>query len=347
MTIESVLHSASIAVRSEPNVFESVADFFSLHHIGNVNEKFIQNFKFVPYETPLSSPLGVGLVVAAYFCTIHLLRAWVRARGRPFDLNWFVIFHNSLMSIGSAVLWLAMVSELVMIWSKFGIWSLACDPEGKHTRGPIVFIYFINYIFKYIELVDTFLLALRGKDIPFLHSYHHAATLVLCWSQLWAQSCIQWLPIVINLLVHVIMYGYYTLHALRLNIWWKKYLTTLQIVQFVVALTGCVAAFATRTAALRLHILPAAQYGCVGSDLGAVVGVVIIASYLYLFIILFQAKYTKPTSAKAAPQQQSQQQQQSNGRPRTLGEAVSNGYHKSAKAFDLATGSTYGGNKQL
>jgi hypothetical protein len=60
----------------------------------------------------------------------------------------FVIVHNSLMSIGSAVLWLAMVAELLLIYWGHDLWSLACDPRGLHTSGPIYFIYYVNYIFK-------------------------------------------------------------------------------------------------------------------------------------------------------------------------------------------------------
>ena len=52
------------------------------------------------------------------------------------------------------------------------------DPGAPQLSGPIYFIYFVNYIFKYVELIDTFLLALRGKPIQFLHIYHHAATLI-------------------------------------------------------------------------------------------------------------------------------------------------------------------------
>ena len=41
----------------------------------------------------------------------------------------------------------------------------------------------------------------------------------------------------LNCLVHVIMYGYYFLAALgphmRPYLWWKKYLTTFQMIQFV------------------------------------------------------------------------------------------------------------------
>lgn len=78
---------------------------------------------------------------------------------------------------------------------------------------------------------------------------------------------VQWVPIVINLLVHVIMYAYYAFHALGIDVWWKRYLTMFQIVQaslmlvvvvhsfmflcvgfqFVVALIGCFGGLGPRT----------------------------------------------------------------------------------------------------
>ena len=248
--------------------------------------------------TPLSSIWGVVICVLLYFATIRVLQRWVAARGRPFDLNWFVIVHNSLLSILSAVLFFALVSEISTVVHEAGVWSLFCDPSGRHVGGALYFIYFLNYIAKYVELIDTCLLALRGKPIPFLHAYHHAATLVLCWSQLWAQSCIQWLPIVINLLVHVVMYAYYTLHAMGFSIWWKKYLTLLQITQFIVALIGCVGAFSTRLLSLNFpDSLPLEQFKCHGTHGGAWVGIGIIASYLYLFVVLFREKYDDSSSA--------------------------------------------------
>ena len=67
-------------------------------------------------------------------------------------------------------------------------------------------------------------------QVIFLHEYHHAATLFLCWIQLDQHSTVQWVPITINLLVHVVMYYYYTLASLKVHVWWKKYLTQFQIV---------------------------------------------------------------------------------------------------------------------
>jgi len=257
-------------------------------------KKFFKRLVFIqPGETPLST-VRIFWVIPLYWLVLKLCTMLVSYRGKPFDLNWVVIVHNSLLSIASGALLLALAGSLLPLFAEHGVWNVFCDQEAKFSTGRHIWFYYINYMFKFWELFDTVLLALRGKPMPFLHTYHHAATLVLCWTQLSAGTCLQWVVICLNLCVHFIMYMYYALHALGVDVWWKRYLTMFQITQFVIALIACVVAYSSRI----LYDFRFLQFPqCYGrSHEHCIFGVIVLSSYLLLFLDLYGNRYAGPKS---------------------------------------------------
>lgn len=80
-----------------------------------------------------------------------------------------VTVYNFIMSGASGVLFVALAMELWASYRRAGFLDVFCDPWIRNTRGAMIFFYYINYIFKYIELVDTAFLCLRAKQTPFIH----------------------------------------------------------------------------------------------------------------------------------------------------------------------------------
>jgi hypothetical protein len=95
----------------------------------------------------------------------------------------------------------------------------------------------------------------------------------------------------INLFVHIFLYAYYGLYELQVDIWWKKYLTTVQITQFMVALLASVGAMLMRIVWTLTPRAWGLGYPCTGSWSGSYFGLAIIVSYLVLFVRLYQQKY--------------------------------------------------------
>src|SRR5690349_2924112 len=80
-----------------------------------------------------------------------------------------------------------------------------------------------------------------------LHVWHHFITLILVWTCLQSRVPSQWsagnsiinisslmgIPEILNAGVHVPMYYYYLMCEMKREVWWKRYLTLMQIFQFI------------------------------------------------------------------------------------------------------------------
>lgn len=118
------------------------------------------------------------------------------------------------------------------------------DYEDRSEAGmrlaSAIWLYFFS---KVIEFLDTFFFIIRKKNdqITFLHVYHHSTMVFLWWiGTRWYAGGSSFFSAMINSFIHVVMYTYYLLSAfgpsMRKYLWWKKYLTAMQLVQFLIIL---------------------------------------------------------------------------------------------------------------
>ncbi|KAJ2901501.1 fatty acid elongase (Gns1) [Zalerion maritima] len=247
-------------------------------------------FYFEPGNTPMSTLRETSIFIVIYYIVIFGGRELMRNR-EPFKLKSIFLVHNFILTAVSAILLALFIEQLVPIVVRGGLFHAICDRNGGWTHNLVV-LYYLNYLTKYLELMDTVFLFLKKKPLTFLHCYHHGATALLCYTQLIGSTSVSWTVIDLNLAVHVVMYWYYFQSARGIRVGWKEWVTRLQIIQFVIDI-GFVY-FASYTYFTSTYFPHMPNMGnCAGEEFAAFAGIGIISSYLVLFVSFYFATYGK------------------------------------------------------
>lgn len=128
----------------------------------------------------------------------------------------------------------------------WGEYSFRCQPVDHGTTGRamrMVHACWWYYFSKFTEFFDTFFFVMRKKtsQVSTLHVIHHGCMPMSVWFG------VKFTPGghstffgLLNTFVHIVMYTYYLFSALgpqfQKYLWWKKYLTVLQMIQFVLVM---------------------------------------------------------------------------------------------------------------
>ncbi|XP_064792895.1 very long chain fatty acid elongase 7-like isoform X1 [Oncorhynchus masou masou] len=190
----------------------------------------------------MSSPLPQTVVIVAYIYFVTRLGPRLMEKRKAFHLKEVLIIYN----FSVVALSLYMCYEYVMSGWGTG-YTFHCDlvdysdsPQAVRMAGTC----WLYYFSKFIEMLDTIFFVLRKKNsqITFLHVYHHSIMPFTWWFGVrFAAGGQGTFHALLNCVVHVIMYAYYGLSALgpayQKYLWWKKYLTTIQLIQFVIVTT--------------------------------------------------------------------------------------------------------------
>nr|XP_050036103.1 elongation of very long chain fatty acids protein AAEL008004-like [Dermacentor andersoni] len=161
---------------------------------------------------------------------------------KPYDgIKPIVNAYNACMVVLNAYFMTAFLSRSYM----GGGYSLFCHGIDYESRDEVT-MSLLNLCWWYMlvriaDFMDTVFFVLRKKDshVSFLHVAHHILVVFNgCYGVGYGPDGQALLTIILNCFVHVIMYTYYFLSllgpAVQKHLWWKRYLTQVQLVQFCI-----------------------------------------------------------------------------------------------------------------
>eukprot|EP00092_Neocalanus_flemingeri_P041360 GFUD01045035.1.p1 GENE.GFUD01045035.1~~GFUD01045035.1.p1 ORF type:complete len:358 (+),score=65.53 GFUD01045035.1:94-1167(+) len=186
----------------------------------------------------MSSIWPTTFICVAYVYVVKVLGPKFMEKRAPYEIKGILIVYNLFQTLFS--FWMFKES-----WRFFvtGNYSWHCEPVD-YSNNPdsrrVLSLGWWYFFSKFIDLLDTMFFIARKKDsqVTTLHVIHHSTLPFLSW---WGPRFVgggqTGFGPFLNSGVHTVMYLYYLLSAfgpkMQKYLWWKKYITTLQLVQFV------------------------------------------------------------------------------------------------------------------
>ncbi|XP_057349908.1 elongation of very long chain fatty acids protein 2 isoform X1 [Manis pentadactyla] len=192
----------------------------------------------------LDSYLPTFFLTVIYLLSVWLGNKYMKHRD-ALSLKGILTLYN----IGITLLSIYMLAELILSsWE--GGYNLQCQDltSAGEADTRVAKVLWWYYFSKLIEFLDTIFFVLRKKtsQITFLHVYHHASMFNIWWCVLnWIPCGQSFFGPTLNSFIHILMYSYYGLSvfpSMHKYLWWKKYLTQAQLVQFLLTITHTMSA---------------------------------------------------------------------------------------------------------
>jgi len=237
-------------------------------------------------DQPYTSPHFLVAANVFYLGFTFLLYRFMVWRGRPFQCGAFksilAVYNLSCVVLAAYVVWGILV---VMRERPF---SFVCnktllpgEDEGTGHAEFLAHVFWVFYAQKFWEFFDTwfFVLRMSFRQVTFLHIFHHCSINIVVGLILpFEFSGDMYLPILLNAIVHTLMYSHYLATILKVKAPWRPALTSMQLLQFCLIATQ---------SAMALH----AGDGCGGPYFGKIGMVLYMASMLVLFGNFFVRAY--------------------------------------------------------
>jgi elongation of very long chain fatty acids protein 4 len=229
--------------------------------------------------TSLSTILTINTI---YLSTVYFLYTWMKQRSTHFreQLKPIIHYYNIICILLASIVVVGLVGYKLLYPTHL---KFVCNDGTRTDKSatPIAYIFWIFYAQKFFEFLDTIFFILRKRlcQVSFLHLYHHTSiTFVVGLILPYNYSGDMYLPILLNSIVHILMYSHYLAAAHGIKSWWKPYLTSIQLIQF------CIIAYQS---------ISAWSYGpsCGSPDFTKIIMIVYMGSMFVLFSGFFVRKY--------------------------------------------------------
>lgn len=226
---------------------------------------------------------------------------------KPYEILPLIRAYNLLMAAWNAF---GFYNGALLV--NYGLDTIGCRPVDPFQRDEKTLnqIYYgwMFFTSRLIEFADTIFFVLRKKNsqLTSFHVFHHSSVPTITWFFLkFAPGGNSGIFPFINSIIHTVMYTYYfmaTFPGLQPYLGWKKYLTQVQIVQFLIIIAVC----------CQPLFIP----GCKFPRVLLLIMVALSFVFIYLFVDFYLKSYNKKklTSATTDAASQPERARQINSR---------------------------------
>ncbi|XP_076361904.1 very long chain fatty acid elongase 6-like isoform X2 [Tachypleus tridentatus] len=231
---------------------------------------------------------------AFYFVGVYMVLVFggqVYMQSRPrYDLRRILAAWNVFLAVFSIIGAMRTLPEMIHVLRKYGFQYSVCNPSFIEQVKVSGFWTWMFTLSKVPELCDTIFIVLRKQNLMFLHWYHHITVLLFSWYSYTEHIAPARWYVVMNYIVHSVMYSYFVLRALRFNVprYVAMVITTSQILQMIL---GAYVSY------LGYQVKQEGEF-CQISEDTAKIAILMYLSYFVLFARLFYNAYIQPKGGK-------------------------------------------------
>lgn len=209
-------------------------------------------------------------------------QAWMADRP-PLQLRGLLTAWNIFLAVFSTMGAARTIPEFIHTALNQGFYHTLCIPSFIEQDKVSGFWTWMFVLSKVPELGDTVFIVLRKQPLIFLHWYHHVTVLIYCWYSFTEYTAPARWFVVMNFVVHSLMYSYYALRAMRYRVprGVAMVITSLQLLQMVVGCTVNFIAYKYKQSGSECRV----------SDTNLKLSLLMYTSYFVLFARFFYNAY--------------------------------------------------------